>query len=303
MQEPVARHLVLDQAEDQVRRRHRRLDPEQLEVLKIPRVVAARDHPLHAVLLPRDLADEDVVLVVARHGDHHLGPRDSGPLQDPQLRPVPVVDRVLELLLDHREARGIGLDHRDLVALADELAGEVPADLSGAHYDDVHRYCFTSARTALSSMSIATAVGQTVDRPCSSYHCARAGSSTRTTTVGTLKRRLAICAITRLVLSPSVAATNASARSMPASSRASISSAVPTVNDPPWSSQAWSWFFSRRASASASSSRTDTSCPSASMLRAMVEPTRPHPQIKTNIGAHNTVARAPSWGRAQLTVD
>ena len=44
-------------------------------------------------------------------------------------------------------------------------------------------------------------------------------------TVGTSKRRFAIWAITRFVLSPSVAATNASASAMPASSSASISSA------------------------------------------------------------------------------
>ena len=54
---------------------------------------------------------------------------------------------------------------------------------------------------------------------------------------GTLKRRWAICAITRLVLSPLVAATNTSACSIPASISASTSSAVPTVNRPPASSQ------------------------------------------------------------------
>src|SRR5215213_9072624 len=39
-----------------------------------------------------------------------------------------------------------------------------------------------AARTASCSMSIAIWVGHTVFRPCSSYHLARAGSSTRTTT-------------------------------------------------------------------------------------------------------------------------
>ena len=56
-------------------------------------------------------------------------------------------------------------------------------------------------------------------------------------TLATLKRCWAICAITRLVLSPLVAATKTSARSIPASISASISSAVPTVNMPPASSQ------------------------------------------------------------------
>ena len=66
---PYLRHLVLDQAQDQVGGRDRRLDAEQLEVLQVARVVAARDHALHPVLLARDLGDQDVVLVVAGHGD------------------------------------------------------------------------------------------------------------------------------------------------------------------------------------------------------------------------------------------
>ena len=101
-------------------------------------------------------------------------------------------------------------------------------------------------------------VGQTVWRPWSEYHLARAGSSTRTTTFSTSKRRWAIWAITRLVLSPSVEATKASARSMPACSSASISSAVPSVNWPPRSSQLWSWPLLSWAMASGSSSSTET---------------------------------------------
>ena len=66
--------------------------------------------------------------------------------------------------------------------------------------------------------------------PWRSYHSARSGSSTRAITVGTLNCRFAICAITMFVLSPSVEATNASARSIPAARSASISSPVPTVN-------------------------------------------------------------------------
>ena len=103
--EPVLRHLVLDQAQDQVGGRDRRLDAEQLEVLEVARVVAARDDPLDAVLLARDLADEDVVLVVAGHGDHQVGALDARALEHPQLGAVAVLDAVLELLLDHRVAR------------------------------------------------------------------------------------------------------------------------------------------------------------------------------------------------------
>ena len=77
---------------------------------------------------------------------------------------------------------------------------------------------------------MATFVGQIVWTPCRSYQSARSGSRMRAITFGTLNRRFAIWAMTMLVLSPLVEATNASARSIPAAWRASISRAVPTVN-------------------------------------------------------------------------
>ena len=52
------------------------------------------------------------------------------------------------------------------------------------------------------SISIATAVGQIVSRPCSPYHLARAGSSTRTITFGTLKRRFEVDRVVVRVLDP-----------------------------------------------------------------------------------------------------
>ena len=53
-------------------------------------------------------------------------------------RRVPVLDGVLELLLDDAVAGVVGLDQRDLAVLRDQLAGEVPADLAGAGDDHVH---------------------------------------------------------------------------------------------------------------------------------------------------------------------
>ena len=91
---------MLDQAQDQVGRAHRRLDAEQLEVLAVPRVVDAGDDPLAEVLLLRELADEEVVLVVAGDGDRQVGAVDARALEDPELGRVAVLDGVLELLLD-----------------------------------------------------------------------------------------------------------------------------------------------------------------------------------------------------------
>ena len=139
MDEAVAGHLVLDEVEDQVGRRDRRLDAEQLEVLEVARVVAAGDDPLAEVLLLGDLADEDVVLVVAGDGHDEVGALDAGALEHPQLGAVAVLDGVLELLLDAQVGAAVVLDERDLLPVADELAGEVEPDLAAADDDDVHQ--------------------------------------------------------------------------------------------------------------------------------------------------------------------
>src|SRR3954447_10661652 len=118
-------------------------------------------------------------------------------------------------------------------------------------------------------------------------------------TFGTVKRRWAICAMTRLVLSPFVAAMNTSARSMPASSSASISRAVPSVNWPPESSHESRWSLSRRSWDSGSSSRTETSWPAASVALATADPTRPAPTMRTNM-LFGTLPRAVGRAGAVL---
>src|SRR6188472_3388113 len=85
------------------------------------------------------------------------------------------------------------------------------------------------------------------------------------------------------VLSPSVEAMKASAFSIPAATRASVSRPAPTVNWPPRSSQPLSSPTSSRACDSGSSSRQETSCPSLSIARATEEPTRPQPTIRMNM--------------------
>ena len=151
----------------------------QLEVLEVPRVVDAGDDPLAEVLLLGDLADQQVVLVVA--GDRHDEVRalDAGALEHPQLGGVAVLDGVLELLLDRQVAPAVLLEDGDLVALLDELPRQVPADLAGAGDDHVQTGHQASASAACSSCSIAICVGQIVCSPCSAYQAARRGSSTR----------------------------------------------------------------------------------------------------------------------------
>jgi hypothetical protein len=129
---------VLDEPQDQVRGADGRLDAQQLEPGTVPRVVDAGDDPLAEVLLLGHLADEEVVLVVAGDRDGQVGALDPGALENPQLGGVAVLDGVLELLLDREVPHAAVLDQRDLVALGDELAGQVPTDLAPAGDDDVH---------------------------------------------------------------------------------------------------------------------------------------------------------------------
>ncbi len=173
---PCSGHLVLDQRHDRGGRADGRRDAEQVEVHLVARVVDARDHLLDAVALAGELADDDVVLVVAGHRDHDArGPLDAGPLEHEDLGRVPVHDDVLELVLKPLEPVAPLLDQRHLVPDTKQAASEVRADLAPACDQDVHRgqASFTGwgtshARTASVSRSIAFEVGQTVRMPCCS---------------------------------------------------------------------------------------------------------------------------------------
>ena len=137
--QPVLGHLVLDHREDDRRRRDGRRDPGQVEERLVARIVDARDHLLDAVVLARHLADDDVVLVVAGDRDHEIGrPRDSGPLQDEELRRVAELRAVLELLLEALPAVAPLLDQRHLVPEVEDALRQIGADLAAAGDEDVH---------------------------------------------------------------------------------------------------------------------------------------------------------------------
>ena len=142
-------------------------------------IVDARDDLRDAVLLPRDLADDHVVLVVAGEREHDVGrARDARPLEDEELGRVAALHLVLELVLERLEAVAPLLDQRHLVAEPKKRAGDVRADLAAARDDDVHQ---TGSGVAASSVgcavgiahvraasirrSMATLVGHTVSSP------------------------------------------------------------------------------------------------------------------------------------------
>ena len=86
----------------------------------------------------------------------------------------------------------------------------------------------------------------------------------------------ATCAMTRFVLSPFVATTTASASSIPAARRMSMSIPCPTMKPPVQP-------VPSRFSASSFSSTTETSQPSRSSCFAIDDPTRPQPITNTFI--------------------
>ena len=111
---------------------------EQVEVLHVADVVAARDDLVAAVLLARDLGDDDVVLVVSGDGDDHVGALDTCALEHPEFGAVAEVHDVFELRLKDRVATSVVLDQRDLVALGHQLTREVQSDFSATGDDHVH---------------------------------------------------------------------------------------------------------------------------------------------------------------------
>src|SRR5262249_18827502 len=147
--EAVLRHLVLDEPEDVRRRADGLVDPEELEQLLVARVVDARDRLADAVALLRDLGDDEIVLVVARDGEHELrGGADPGPPGDGDLRPVPTDAHRPELLLEPREAVRPLLDQRDLVSEVEQGPRHVRAHLPPTRDHDVHQAVFTSGTAA-----------------------------------------------------------------------------------------------------------------------------------------------------------
>src|SRR3954468_4772878 len=86
------RHLVLDERHDRGGRADRRADVEHVEVALVARVVHARDQLRDAVLLLRELADHEVVLVVAGDREDEIGgPLDPRGLEDVELGRIAVV--------------------------------------------------------------------------------------------------------------------------------------------------------------------------------------------------------------------
>ncbi len=128
-------------------------------------VVDAGDGAGDAELGLGDLAEGQVVLVIAGDRDHQVGPLHAGPLHSGGIAGVSLHDHlVAQLLGDIVRARGVDLDDQDLV-VGNEGAGEVESDLSGSGYDDEHGYSSGAFRMASRSSVASILVGLIVRSP------------------------------------------------------------------------------------------------------------------------------------------
>ena len=166
-------NLVLDEPEEARRRADRLRHAEQVEVRLVARVVDARDHLRHLVAVLCDLRDDDVVLVVARHGEDELGrARDPGALENVDLGRVAEECDGAELGLEMLEPVTALLEEGHLVAHPEERARDALADLASSGDDRVHQDdppavtgVGSELRTTSVRVAIAVCVGQTVRRP------------------------------------------------------------------------------------------------------------------------------------------
>jgi hypothetical protein len=105
----------------------------------VARIVHARDHLRHPVLLLGDLRDHQVVLVVPGQGEHEIGRAlDPRLLEDEELGRVALHRLVLELGLEPFVAAAILLDDRRLVTIAQQRAHDVGSGLAAACNQYIH---------------------------------------------------------------------------------------------------------------------------------------------------------------------
>jgi hypothetical protein len=138
MEQLVDRDVGLDRAENHARRRHDLVHAEVLEEALVLGVVDPGDRSRHVEVVLRHLADDEVVLVIARNRGDDVGPVGAGLGEVLALAAVMRDDDRTDLLGDLRGANPIALHQRDLVAGRYELAGQKVPDLAAANDDNEH---------------------------------------------------------------------------------------------------------------------------------------------------------------------
>src|SRR5712671_2913008 len=159
----VDRNVLLDRAEDHSGRADQLVHPEVLEQLLVLRVVDPGDGPRDVEMMLCHLADDEVVLVVARHGGDDVSAVAAGLPEVLALAAIVGNDDGTDLVGDLTRPLKLLLHEHDLMAGLDELLGQVIADLAAA--DDQYEHDQTSlAGTACEPLgAVPDAPGATLD--------------------------------------------------------------------------------------------------------------------------------------------
>ncbi len=131
----------------------------------VPGVVHARDDLGDAVVLARELADDQVVLVVPGDGDDDVGRAlDARVLEHRELGAVAGLGAMAELLVEGEIAVAALLHDHDLVPELEQLPRHARAHLAPADDDDEAHGSDPSSASAARA-SIALVVGETTSNP------------------------------------------------------------------------------------------------------------------------------------------
>src|SRR5688572_30763232 len=138
MDERALGYRLLDQVEDVVGLANGDVDPQHPKEMFILWIVDAGNRSRNAKLLACNLADHEVVLVLAGHRDYDVGARGARRGLRSCLGAVSGHGDGAEHVVDLRDALGVALDEQDLVPFSKEVLGQVVADLPASGNDDVH---------------------------------------------------------------------------------------------------------------------------------------------------------------------
>src|SRR5256886_13070465 len=143
--------LLLDDVHEHAGRGDRLVDPERLEHDLVLGVVHARDHAWRMAVQLRQLADDEVLRIVAGHRDERIGTRTARlHLRAPLVRGRVHDDRA-ELVLDEVRAAPVGLVDRHLVPGLENRLREMEPNSSGPVTNEVHLYRALTGSWARSS--------------------------------------------------------------------------------------------------------------------------------------------------------
>src|SRR6266550_7774525 len=144
--EAARRKLLLDDVHEHASRGDRLVDAERLEDDLVLGIVHACDHTRRMTVQLRQLADDEVLRVVAGHGNQRIGPLAARLHLRAPFVCRGVHDDRAELLLDEVRAAPVGLDDLHLMSRLEKRLREMEPDLSRPGDDEIHPIAPSSAR-------------------------------------------------------------------------------------------------------------------------------------------------------------